>query len=113
MIEPHPAMDSSSYNPARASRMPDNALTQLVRRLEAATLRLEDIANSGAASSENVAAPQASVHSNSALSEALPPSIADLDILMSDDLASFLTIASEIDPAVSEQVIPLSTLNKS
>lgn len=104
---------------------PDNPLTTLIRRLEAATSRLEDIAASSPPgeqqpSQQNVAAAggQASQSPQEAASKAgtregstgtvvteqLPPSVGDMDNLINSDVKSFVESSKGLDSVVEEQV---------
>lgn len=119
--------DTLNYHHSQASLQApvDNALTLLVRRLEAATSRLEDIATSATAleqpdgvsrSAASGAPPTASApelpgvsggSSKSALPSAPPlsPAIADLDELMDQDLGKFEKAAQALNNStLSDQV---------
>ena len=124
--------DTLNYNPHRASRVPagDNSLTQLIRRLEAATSRLEDIATSatslephhsngisnapngirttGSAPelstlSDSVTAGQSSNATHSA-APSLPVKVSDMDLLVEQDVNKFVGASKELDGTISEQV---------
>jgi len=124
--------DTLHYNPVRASKVPDNALTLLIRRLEAATSRLEDIATSAtgveqtngitdsprsapAAVPSSSSAPDlsglakdaqqqsTSTPSNSA-AHALPPTVSDMDDLMKEDLEKFIGASKGLDNTIADQV---------
>jgi len=97
-------------------------LSTLIRRLEAATSRLEDIATSvdsthpetvaaistaQATIAENAAAAAAAAMSTPAAaapSEPLPRSIEDFDKLINDDVKSFVTASEGIGGLVEQQV---------
>jgi adenylyl cyclase-associated protein len=95
-------------------------LSTLIRRLEAATSRLEDIATSvDSTHPETVAAistAQATIAENAAAaaalsapdaaapSEPLPRSIEDFDKLINDDVKSFVTESEGIGGLVEQQV---------
>lgn len=104
---------------------PDNPLTSLIRRLEAATSRLEDIASSSQspeqqAGQQNVATAGGSVsHSpqeatskpgtrqgstGTVVRESLPPAIEDMDALINDDVKAFVQASKGLDSVVEEQV---------
>lgn len=116
--------DTLSYRANKPGHVPDNALTLLVRRLEAATSRLEDMASSavpdhadgGQAASKGVVAPsasapelpglpmQSSIPETSAPAESSPPAIAAMDELIDGDVKKFTSLAQELDSTISEQV---------
>lgn len=96
-------------------------LSTLIRRLEAATSRLEDIATSvdsthpetvaaistaQATIAENAAAAAAAMSAPAAAapSEPLPRSIEDFDKLINDDVKSFVTASEGIGGLVEQQV---------
>lgn len=103
-------------------------LIRLLRRLEAATSRLEDIASStgpadGAKPGTNAAAlsragsingdsttptqaahTQSSQQSRAAPEADLPPAIADFDSMIKDDLSFFSELSSKIGGVIEEQV---------
>lgn len=103
---------------------PDNPLTTLIRRLEAATSRLEDIAGSSPsadqqAGPQNVAAaggmsqspqegsskagaPEGST--GTVVREQLPPAIEDMDALINTDVKAFVDASKGLDSVVEEQV---------
>lgn len=104
---------------------PDNPLTTLIRRLEAATSRLEDIASSSQTpesqgGQQNVAAaggstsqsPQEGISkagtregsTGTVVQESLPPSIEDMDALINSDVKAFVEASKGLDPVVEEQV---------
>lgn len=97
-------------------------LTTLIRRLEAATSRLEDIATSvDSTHPETVAAissAQATIAENAATAvpvpaasvppEPLPRSIEDFDKLISDDVKPFVTTSEAIGGLVEQQVSQMS-----
>lgn len=122
--------DSLSYDasprPATPQNNPNNPLTVIIRRLEAATSRLEDIASSstsfetvenGKLSQSN--APRASAPNlpgtipagnNPATESAkpaapeLPPAIKEMDELIENDVKTFVEASKGIDPLVEGQV---------
>lgn len=103
-------------------------LIRLLRRLEAATSRLEDIASStsppdGVKPGTNAAAvsrtaslngdgptptqalhPQATQQSKAVSDPDLPPAIADFDTMIKDDLAPFSDLSSKLGGVIDEQV---------
>lgn len=101
-------------------------LIELLRRLEAATSRLEDIALSADHGSANVATPQAlpqngsTASTNSTARDAaaiqsrpeveLPPSVGAMDELIESDVKDFEELAKGLDPLVIEQVGSLQAL---
>ena len=105
-----------------------NPLTTLIRRLEAATSRLEDIASSaasfdasrdgstpiptgGPASSSADELPalvdQAS-HTHAPKAEPLPPAVSELDELMEKELREFVEASKPIDPSIEQQAQSLA-----
>ena len=101
--------------------LPPAGLTQLVRRLEAATSRLEDMATS--LDPSNPITPQAASPAPAAPSvpgaeqskatpppppppaaEPLPASIEDFDSLIKSDVQSFVDLSEKIGGPVAEQV---------
>lgn len=112
-----------------ASPASENPLTSLVRRLEAATSRLEDIASSAASGfdsaergSHHGTSPGTPVPASSSApelagmakgldttssppvpAESLPPSIKAMDELLEKDLSAFVDASKPIDPLVHEQ----------
>ena len=100
--------------------MPHASLTDTIRRLEAATSRLEDIASSspGPAPSVNGVPPDALANvvaagASSAVPEPapqpLPPAIEDFDVLINQDVKDFVRLSDELGGLVSEQVCALWT----
>ena len=104
---------------------PDNPLTTLIRRLEAATSRLEDIASVSSSpdqqgDQQNVAAAGASSsHSpqeatskagtregstGTVVRESLPPAIEEMDALINGDVKGFVDASKGLDEVVEEQV---------
>jgi len=119
--------DTLNYNPNRASRVNDNALTVLIRRLEAATSRLEDIATSAvgfdqqdtnglpAASTDGLPATasapdlsdlakSASAQAASAPTPSLPKQVAALDELMETVVEKYISASKQLDSPIQEQV---------
>jgi len=113
-------------NPNRASRInPDNMLTTLIHRLEAATSRLEDIATSAASfdapQTNGLAVPSGGLTSSASAPELpglnksvptapatpytplAPEQVADLDEVMEQDVTKFINASKELDPTISEQ----------
>lgn len=116
---------SSSPRPNTPSNNQNNPLTAIIRRLEAATSRLEDIASSSTSfeSLENgkiaqANAPRASapnlpgtVVGHSPATEEpeptapeLPPAIKEMDELIENDVKNFVEASRGIDPLVESQV---------
>lgn len=123
--------DKNRYNGSPVATAPkdSNALTHLIRRLEAATSRLEDIASSAFEPSSSAhgsisAAPPLSAggakastsapdlptisQTNSAstvkpAAEPLPAAINDMDAIMNNEVKAFLDASKGIDPLVEEQ----------
>lgn len=109
---------------------PDNPLTILIHRLEAATSRLEDIASSSssfeqqqqqqAGGQQNVAAAGGSISQSpqegtskagtregstgTVVRENLPPAIEDMDALINGDVKAFVESSRGLDSVVEEQV---------
>lgn len=104
---------------------PDNPLTTLIRRLEAATSRLEDIASSSQSSEQqggqqNVAAGVGSISQSpqeaaskagtregstgTVVRESLPPAIEAMDALINEDVKAFVEGSKGLDSVVEEQV---------
>ncbi|KAF2763697.1 hypothetical protein EJ03DRAFT_58441 [Teratosphaeria nubilosa] len=95
-------------------------LTVLLRRLEAATSRLEDVADSAEGRSQ--ATPLARQTPNGAASAApflappppppaeLPPSVKDFDALIDNELAEYVQLSKSIDPVVAEQAAVTASL---
>lgn len=119
--------DTLNINPKRASRVGDNALTTLIRRLEAATSRLEDIATSATSIEDKQpngipSAPQGGIPASNSAPElpglardasaggagsaapSLPASITDMDQLIKTDLETYTEAGKDLDPTISEQV---------
>ena len=119
--------ETFNYNPNRASRVNDNALTALIRRLEAATSRLEDIATSAvgldqedtngllAASTDgnpaSASAPDLSALAKSAPAQtgsssapSLPKQVAALDELLDDVVGKYISASKQLDSPIQEQV---------
>lgn len=101
----------------QVAHVPPNALTVLIRRLEAATSRLEDIASSssapdradggGVVAAAASSAPEIQDQTKAAgvteVKETLPPSVAELDRLMTIYLAKFMTDSEGLDSTITEQ----------
>ncbi|PNS16819.1 Adenylyl cyclase-associated protein [Sphaceloma murrayae] len=114
--------DSHGYNSQRASRVPENVLTTLLRRLEAATSRLEDIAVSipgvdatGALGGPNGAAPSTIVtegESTPTIAPSLPPALADFEELSETQLAKYVNSSKELDQNIVDQASSLATAFK-
>lgn len=96
-------------------KKPDGVLTSMIRRLEAATSRLEDIASSsfaqdgspstGAPAAVAVAGPAAPAAAAPAPKavESLPPSIAAFDELVSAELRTWLDLSSKLGSVIETQ----------
>jgi adenylyl cyclase-associated protein len=95
--------------------IPNEALTSLIHRLEAATSRLEDMASSsteppqtnGSAIPPVVSAappPKAPIIPEAPLLEPLPESVEDFDNFLSGPLKRFVNLSDEIGGPVAEQV---------
>ncbi|KAF4552033.1 putative adenylyl cyclase-associated protein [Elsinoe fawcettii] len=117
--------ESLGYNSQRASRVPENVLTTLLRRLEAATSRLEDIALSipgvdgtGAAIGTNGNIPSTVVTSDRdgdatpTAKSSLPPALADFEELIDDQLAKYVDSSKELDQTIADQALSLATAFK-
>ncbi|KAF2154154.1 hypothetical protein K461DRAFT_277254 [Myriangium duriaei CBS 260.36] len=111
--------DSISINSQRASRVPENALTLLIRRLEAATSRLEDIALSvpglegsavGSGTDAGAISSGPSEKSNDAPS--LPPALVDFHALTENQLAKYVESSKDLDQTIADQTMSLATAFK-
>lgn len=114
-------MDPLHGRPVKAPA--PNALTLLTRRLEAATSRLEDIASSATGHDEADGAKGLSSSSSApelpSLSKSVQPSAApaapplprtvqEMDEMMEQELASFVTASKSLDGPLADQVyLPL------
>ncbi|KAH9826089.1 putative CAP family protein [Teratosphaeria destructans] len=99
-------------------------LTLLLRRLEAATSRLEDVADSAEGRSQatplarqtpNGGAVSAAPSSASAsppppAPAELPPSVKDFDALIDNEVAEYVQLSKSIDPVVAEQAAVTASL---
>jgi adenylyl cyclase-associated protein len=124
---------ASSPRPSSPSSNQNNPLTLIIRRLEAATSRLEDIASSSttfeALDNGKIAqgnAPRASAPnlpgtavSGSPAIEApkpaapeLPPAIKEMDELIEGEVKKFVEASKGIDPLVEGQVGSMHTRSK-
>ena len=93
-----------------------SSLTTAIRRLEAATSRLEDIASSSAGGFETASstpapstAPSQAPASSSQRttpnpSEALPPSVQDYDAILDGALKTWLELSAKLGSSIAEQV---------
>lgn len=104
--------------------MPEPALTCLVRRLEAATSRLEDMAQPLPDRSSQINGLQSTSRSPPAADgtdqsggmgamskqafEPLPQAIQDFDVLINGDVKKYVNMSEELGGLVSEQVCRLS-----
>lgn len=114
--------ESQGYNSQRASRVPENVLTTLLRRLEAATSRLEDIAVSipgvdatGAAAGLNGSVPSPAAPDGDAtptIASSLPPALADFEELTETQLAKYVNSSKELDQTIADQAVSLATAFK-
>lgn len=123
--------DKNRFNGSPVATVPkdsSNALTHLLRRLEAATSRLEDIASSAfepsssnhgsvsgapplsAGAKPSSSAPDLPVISQTdsastvkAAAEPLPASISDMDAIMDNEVKAFVDCGKGLDPLVQEQ----------
>lgn len=101
--------------------MPEQALTRLVRRLEAATSRLEDMAQTAPDQSSQINSIQSPDHSAPAADgedrtgattsmtkqvafEPLPQAIEDFDTIINGDVKKYVSMSEELGGLVSEQV---------
>lgn len=101
-----------------------NNLTTLIKRLEAATSRLEDIASSSqafdpnaaavggaAATGKSTSAPELPVLTESTSQTTpratpaapLPPALSDMDAIIENEVKAFVDASTGLDPLVSEQ----------
>ncbi|KAF1992369.1 hypothetical protein K402DRAFT_388025 [Aulographum hederae CBS 113979] len=88
-----------------------NNLTTLIKRLEAATSRLEDIASSAASLEQKDAAGTPTTNgavagtpqSTSQPAEELPQSILDYDTLINGDLKAYMAVAEQLGGSIAEQ----------
>ncbi|TKX20431.1 adenylyl cyclase-associated protein [Elsinoe australis] len=114
--------ESQGYNSQRASRVPENVLTTLLRRLEAATSRLEDIAVSipgvdatGAAAGLNGSVPSPAAPDGDAtptIASSLPPALADFEELTDTQLDKYVNSSKELDQTIADQAVSLATAFK-
>ncbi|KAK4504825.1 hypothetical protein PRZ48_002787 [Zasmidium cellare] len=121
--------DKNRFNTSPVTTAPkdSSALTHLIRRLEAATSRLEDIASSAfepsssAHGSISAATPTAGTKPSSsapdlptisqtdsastvkAVAEPLPASINDMDAIMETEVKAFVDASKGLDPLIEEQ----------
>lgn len=115
---PPPRADSYIFKQAQAKQ-----LTNLIRRLEAATSRLEDIANSAAEDPRSVAttaaagsvngdvtpsappapAPPAKIDIPEPLEE-LPETVQGFDAMMNEELKPFAELSEKLGGLIAEQV---------
>lgn len=121
---------ASSPRPASPSSNQNNPLTAIIRRLEAATSRLEDIASSSttfeALDNGKIAqgnAPRASapnlpgtavagspaIEAPKPAAPELPPAIKDMDELIEGEVKKFVEASKGIDPLVEGQVGSVGT----
>ena len=99
-------------------KKPDGVLTSMIRRLEAATSRLEDIASSSfeqSGTASNTGAPAAVAAGGASAApavaapapkavESLPPSIAAFDELVNTELKTWLDLSSKLGSVIEGQV---------
>jgi adenylyl cyclase-associated protein len=107
----HHSHHSHHFHLPNHAEVQANLLTTAIRRLEAATSRLEDIASS---SFEGGVAPSAAAGSiaGSATSQAiaakpveqLPPSIQDYDAILNNELKNWLDLSSKLGNVIDGQV---------
>ena len=119
-----PAIMAEAMN--RTTIVPStDPLTTLIRRLEAATSRLEDIATSASSHEQpnGVAAANAQIPQSSSAPElpqlaknapaaapaapaapALPPALQDMDTLIKEDVGKFVSTAAGLDKNIEAQV---------
>lgn len=119
--------EKNSHNPEnRASRLPENALTLLVRRLEAATSRLEDIASSvpgfsdasgtipaiNGTSPSTITAATSEKGADLTPAPTLTPALADFQSLIENQLAKYIESSKDLDQTIADQAISLATAFK-
>lgn len=121
---------ASSPRPASPSSNQNNPLTAIIRRLEAATSRLEDIASSSTtfealdngklaqgnaprASAPNLpgtaVAGSPAIEAPKPAAPELPPAIKDMDELIEGEVKKFVEASKGIDPLVEGQVGSVGT----
>jgi hypothetical protein len=98
---------ATSYMPARqpirVEESKPNVLTTVIRRLEAATSRLEDIASTSVAF--DAANPgQTAASSTPKSAESLPPSIQAFDKLIDTELKQWLELSAKLGDVINGQV---------
>ncbi|KAF2861661.1 hypothetical protein K470DRAFT_245165 [Piedraia hortae CBS 480.64] len=109
------ASDSAQHRFSTASAARDNPLTALIRRLEAATSRLEDIANSTSPEGTKPNAPQpaavaaGSTSGFSGLPPAAPPAITALDKILNGELVDYVNKARAIGSPLADQAMVVET----
>jgi adenylyl cyclase-associated protein len=117
--------DALNYNatprPSTPSNVQNNPLTAIIRRLEAATSRLEDIAststsfesldngkiaqgNAPRASAPNLPGTAVAAGSPKPSAPELPPAIKEMDELIDGEVKKFVEASRGIDPLVEGQV---------
>ena len=115
--------DPLLYRLSSPVQVPDDALTKLALRLEAATSRLEDIASStfekpsaldAAPGAQSIAAAQAPARASAppaapgappAPSKAdVPPMLAAFDALLDNELKHFVDLSKQLGGPIAEQV---------
>ena len=115
--------DTLSFRTSKS--IPDNALTLLIRRLEAATSRLEDIAGAspnldqtdgtrgapggGIAQHSSSSAPElptatGATSSSGPAKPSLPSAIGDMDKLIAEEVANFVGASKSLDSNIADQV---------
>jgi adenylyl cyclase-associated protein len=115
LIEPGVLYTTHVMTMERPITVPESRLTMIYRRLEAATSRLEDMATSvdsshpstvAAISSSAVALPGSSTTAAAAAApspDPLPPSIADFDKILEQDVKAFVNASEKIGGLVEQQ----------
>lgn len=124
---------ASSPRPASPSSNQNNPLTAIIRRLEAATSRLEDIASSstsfealdngkiGQGNAPRASAPNLpgtavtgspAVEAPKPAAPELPPAIQEMDELIEGEVKKFVEASKGIDPLVEGQVGFVNTKSK-
>lgn len=100
----------------------DSPLTLLIRRLEAATSRLEDIASSAEQGSAHLLTPQAVPQASASApelpslaqhgsaetpraSESLPPAIVGMDELLDGEVKSFVNASQSLESSLVEEQV--------
>ena len=102
------------------NKVTERELTHFIRRLEAATERLEDIALSvpgaksldGAHGESSPGLPAAATSITQPDAAALPPAVADFRALTDEHLTKYVESAKALDPTIADQSVLMATAFK-